>query len=309
MRALGLVLAGAAIVLVGQTTSATDGPVICPEGQSRVGGVCTIVIDVPGEGATTPGLPPGGGSDGGTGETTCRWNEADIPCESVFGAWLGSCYIEAADPQPPKSDPVWEGNDDGVIVVCTPFPCVPVPGRDYIPDCPGRSVYWAPAAPTEAGPAPRELADRAVAQMGLGAGQIGMAPPADKGIIGIPVWLWIADPGASTTGPITRSVSAGGVTVTATGTLDRIVYDMGDGNQVECMGPGTPFTPGPASSPDCGYTYTESSDGQPANSYTVTATCYWTVTWAGGGQRGAIPLEYSRSMAATVGELQALTTR
>ena len=54
---------------------------------------------------------------------------------------------------------------------------------------------------------------------------IGIVPedrPGSVGLVGMPVWLWAASPGpAQSWGPITRSASAGGVTVTATAKVQQ----------------------------------------------------------------------------------------
>lgn len=309
LAALTLLVAGSA------TVAAAEPPVNCPPGQTPINSTCVIIVEGPGSpGTTDPG--GGGGGDGGgngggggdNGPRVCNFGHIEVACENGFGVYADGCYIRAADPQPPKSDPIWEGNDEGVIVECTPYPCVPQPGMATIPDCGSRSMYWAAAPPAAPVISPQELADRAVAAMALGAGEIGIAPPADRGVVGVPVWLWVANAGASTTGPLDESASAGGVTVTARAQLDRIVYNMGDGNQVTCVGGGTPFSSGQTTSPDCGHIYERSSAGRPNDAYTVTATSYWTVAWSGGDQQGTIPLEFSRSADVRVGELQALVT-
>ena len=56
------------------------------------------------------------------------------------------------------------------------------------------------------------------------------------------------------------------------------------------------------SSPDCGYRYSRQGV------YTVRATSYWVVRWAGIGQSGTIPLQFTRSAVITVGEAQVLIT-
>ncbi|MGI5190007.1 hypothetical protein ACQEVI_17840 [Promicromonospora sp. CA-289599] len=143
--------------------------------------------------------------------------------------------------------------------------------------------------------------------MSLSAIEIGIVPenePGRVGLVGMPVWLWVEDPGESTTGPITRSASAGGYTMTATARLDRIVWDMGDGTTVTCVSPGTPYEDrfGVADSPDCGHRYQKQGDP-----YTVTATSFWTVQWEGVGQTGTIPLDFTRSTQIVVGEAQVIT--
>lgn len=176
--------------------------------------------------------------------------------------------------------------------------------------CNSVDTYWA-AGPTVS---PRTLAERAVAAMDLRAPAVGMTggdPPDHMMIVGVPAWMWAADPGESTTGPVTRSAADGGISVTATGVLDKTVWDMGDGVKVTCSGAkaaGTPFEQryGGQPSPTCGYTYQRTSAGKPDNAFTVTVTAHWTVTWSGGGESGVITRQVSRSIPKKVGEIQAL---
>ncbi len=169
----------------------------------------------------------------------------------------------------------------------------------------------APAAPPP--PNPAVVAQVAITNMNLKPVTIGIVPentPGKIGVVGAPTWMWVADPGESTTGPLTRSATVGGVTVQAVATLDRIVWDMGDGNRVTCNGAGTPYydAAGLRSSPDCGYTYTQPSDRKPGLAYTVTATSYWTVNWQGGGGAGVIPQVLGNQTQIQIGELQVITT-
>ena len=78
---------------------------------------------------------------------------------------------------------------------------------------------------------------------------------------------------------------------------------MGDGSTVTCTGPGTPYAAsyGKQSSPTCGHTYTRQG------AYTVRATTYWVVTWAGIGQTGTIPLNFTDTTTITMGEAKVLS--
>jgi hypothetical protein len=171
-----------------------------------------------------------------------------------------------------------------------------------------------PPAPAAAGPTPRQVAEMAIDQMNLQAIEIGIVPeprPGYVGIVGQPVWMWATNPGPSTVGPITASASSGGITVTATARIHRIIWTMGDGASVVCSGPGTPFTDANAgtASPDCGHVYTTSSAGKPGDKFTVTATSDWVIDWAGAGQTGTIRMgELERSVQIAVGEAQVLVT-
>lgn len=300
VQALALVL-----VLLGSVTGASpaSAAVECQR-YDPLTGTCTLFAEGGGSGGGQTVSNPGSG--GGT--TTCSYRGETIPCATTMGTWWASmaCYVRLADPQPPLENPVWEGHSDGAIYLCSPP--VGMPGT-------ATGSFWAPVNPV-GGPSPRALADQAVEAMNLRAGRIGIAPedtPGRVGVVGMPAWMWIADPGESTTGPITRSASGGGITVTATARLDRVVWTMGDGATVTCAGPsavGTAYQAsyGTSPSPTCGHTYTAMSDDQPGDAYTVTATSYWTVTWTGGGATGTIPLQLTRSTQIRVGELQVLVT-
>jgi hypothetical protein len=166
--------------------------------------------------------------------------------------------------------------------------------------------FWskrAPAAPA-APPDPAVVARTVVTQMHLRAIRIGMAPEdvtGRVGIVGMPAWMWVADRNAQTFGPIVRSASVGGTSVTATGEVDRIVWAMGDGGVVTCRSAGVPFADGDGGteSPDCGYTYTRQGR------YTVRATSHWVVTWtSNSGAGGTIPLDFTADRLLDVGELQ-----
>lgn len=157
-----------------------------------------------------------------------------------------------------------------------------------------------------AAPPPAVIAQRAISHLDLTAPPIRLSPPpASHGAtIGFPVWMWL-EPGQQSTGPISASATAGGVTVTATARLQYVVWDMGDGTTLRCDGPGTPFTVDQAGSrsPDCGHVYTMAS---PA--LTVTATSVWHVTWQGGGAAGQATLQPVGTVQLPVREIRTLNT-
>lgn len=237
--------------------------------------------------------------------------------------WNGRCYAGVAADQPAADDPLWNGhrdaagNPDGVILDCLPKDCAFADGQPgnvdgTINSCGILTQFWASGAPGQV--TPRVLAEWAVARMHIQAPQIGMTggvPPDGMQWVNLPAWMWAADPGDSTTGPITASAADGGTTVTATAVLDKTVWSMGDGVSITCAGAnaaGTPFEDRYAGlpSPTCGYTYTRTSAHQPNEAFTVTVRAYWTVTWSGGGQSGTIPVQVYRSIQKRVGEVQVL---
>lgn len=237
-----------------------------------------------------------------------------VPCNSKYGYWSNAydCFISLMKPPPPSDDPVWQGHEpgDGAIYNC------------YQPDSDLLIPIWAGSPPEGPGQqiTPYEVAQIAVEQMNMTAVGVGLAPtpvesnPKAMGVIGLPVWMWVNNPTASTYStsgdPLTESASAGGITVTARAYVERVEWDMGDGSGPMTCGAGTEYNQSvdqKKESPDCGYTYTKTSWDQPNHQYTVTASSYWRVDWAGAGQSGTIRLP---ALVSTVnireGELQVL---
>ncbi|MFI6688401.1 ATP-binding protein [Streptomyces sp. NPDC050485] len=267
-------------------------------------------VQVPGTPGTSdkpgkPGKPGGGGGGGGSSEKTCatgatHWGVWPCHIDGV-GTFVESqgCYVSLADPQPPKSDPVWQGQSTGAIYF---FVCLGETNGELPNGHNGGGARWQPTNPLNTGPTAAELAQQAFDRMRLDAAQIGSAPPADaKGLVGLPVWLWTAQ-SPQTWGPQSMTVSAGGLSVTVTATVRNIAWSMGDGSTVTCTKPGTPYQKsfGNADSPDCGHRYTKVGE------YTVTATSTWAVNWtATNGETGTIPdATRNSSTTARVGELQ-----
>lgn len=299
-------IVGVALNVVPDVATAVGGLVSCTKGRtwSPVKGRCVLSVGTPGKRPApgTTGASVKQSNHGSSKPRKCvsRYTQKEMPCEQDGSRWSNDqgCYVSLADPQPPKSDPVWEGHTDGAIYEC------------YSPELVGTrlTVQWAAIAPAGAPtpPEPRVLALEAVAAMELKAIRIGIVPearPGSVGIIGLPTWMWADGPAQSTWGPITTSASAGGYTVSATGRVDRVVWAMGNGSTVVCRKPGTRYADsyGKRSSPDCGYTYTRQGN------YRVRATSYWVVNWAGIGQNGTIPLNFTQSTGITMGEAQVLT--
>ena len=261
-------------------------------------GLCVIWVGDSGGGGGGGGAGGGGVGGGGVGGGD-GGGGGDSSTDQISINGRMCTYTGPITPQPPKSDAVWEEHTDGTIYGC-----------EYITGVLGAPVtiqFWA-ADPPQAlpPPDPAVLAQQALASMNLNAINIGIVPesaPGRIGVIGLPSWMWVAGPSSTTIGPITRSASTRGYTVTATAKVAKIVWNMGDGQTVTCHGSGTPYADsyGKQSSPTCGHTYTRQGR------YTVSATSYWTVTWAGIGQTGSIPIDFTSSTDITMGESQAIT--
>ncbi|WP_242677037.1 hypothetical protein [Streptomonospora litoralis] len=154
------------------------------------------------------------------------------------------------------------------------------------------------------------LAEQARARLELPETDIGSSPPmGGMMVVQFPVWLWIEKDQWE---PRTAEVSVAGGSASVTATPREVVWDMGDGNDVTCAGPGTVYdsavhSPG-AESPDCGYSYTLSSKNRPGATDTVTATIVWDVAWeTSSGQGGELEaMETSASRRVEVVEVHSL---
>ena len=157
---------------------------------------------------------------------------------------------------------------------------------------------------------PRTLADEARRYLALPLPAPQMSPTGDQ-IVNLPTWLWLAGDWQ----PLTSTVSVPGVSVTVRAIPDLVVWTMGDGSQVTCDGPGTPYRTGiadAAQSPTCSYTYRHSSATQPRLRYEAAVTVRWHAAWvasgvAGGGDLGTI--DRTTTFPVRVGEVQAINTR
>lgn len=319
LLAAGLITAGA---FAPSAAAAEPNCYAGPSGEQ----ICEIQAVDPGQpGATPVGNPtqPGsgsesGGGDGDGGETAppgCTSYGNTIPCTAGGGTWNPGqgCYLtgpispaEAGEPWLSEAaDPAREGQ---ALYRCLPPP--PLPNV-------ATYVWTGGAAAPIPVVDPEVLARQAIEQMTLSPVSMGTTPPTlgtdpqSLGLVGMYTYLWVADLGPTTWGPVTETASAGAVTVSATATVDNVVWDMGDGRTVTCTTTGTPWTSGRgrAPSPDCGHVYTQTSSQQPDQAYTVTATTNWSVEWAGGGQSGTISFPLTATDQLRIGESQVIVTR
>ncbi|MFF9451134.1 ATP/GTP-binding protein, partial [Streptomyces althioticus] len=152
---------------------------------------------------------------------------------------------------------------------------------------------------------PAVVAQQVVDKMRLEGPDIASPRAAGTYTVGVPMWMWV-NQSATTYGPNTASASAGGVTVTATAKVSKIVWQMGDGSAVTCVGAGTPYkgSSDMTESPTCGHRYSKTSGDAPGGRYSVTATSTWTIDWQGGGQSGQLEEIRQSDTQVAVGELQ-----
>lgn len=244
------------------------------------------------------------GQTGGSDPAPSRPGDASQSSDDGGKPKGRTCTYKLAEPQPPAGSLDWEGHEpgDGAVYeqVC-----------GYNGDDTNTIIrmVWAADPPEAEAIDPAVLAQQAVDKMLLRGPEIGITPkPGGKGVVGMPVYLW-TEKGAETYGPNTASASAGGVTVTATAKVSRIVWTMGDGKTVTCTTAGTPYKAsyGKKPSPDCGHRFNSPSSAEPSGKFHVTATSTWTIDWAGGGQTGQLTEIRDGAVDITVAEVQVLS--
>jgi hypothetical protein len=240
----------------------------------------------------------GGGSGGDDGASGCSYEGHAVACYLPnFGYYKDgtSCYYLREDPQPPLSNPAWDGHtpDQGAIYEVSCFDGPPPWGT-------GAVDQYEQFQAAGIGMTPYQVALEALAALTLPTPTIGMAPdPANVtgGLVGLPVWMWVKN----TWGPIHSRKTDGGITVRLTARVTKAVWSMGDGHSVTCKSSGTPYTAaaGGASSPSCGYEYVKPSTGKAGGKYKVAVTETWIVSWTGGGDGDVFPA-ITRSSSTTV---------
>ncbi|WP_239070634.1 hypothetical protein [Amycolatopsis sp. SID8362] len=282
-----LLTAGLLAAALPGVASGQAGPGGCTSAGTR--GMCWVAATDPGR----PGTTAGGNPQRGRAPHAGGRPAAQPPC--VDQPWT----------PPPAGDPLWGGHSpsDGSLklLICQ--------GGGALQGWP--RVVFAPNGQPVVVPqvSPAELAEQAISEMGLSAPDIRLAPPAGSphgATIGFPVWMWTARREA-TVGPVTRTASAGSVTVTATATLAKIDWSMGDGSTVSCPGPGTEFTDDRAGqpSPTCGHVYRALVGGGVAG---IDATSRWEIRWSGGGQSAFRTMALTSSARLPVREIRTLNT-
>jgi hypothetical protein len=243
--------------------------------------------------AGTPGWPsdPGSGGSGGGGQVSCHdSNGAAAPCYDPVLGWMGGdgCYYKRVDANNPPPGAVQ-------------------PGAWYRVTCGNTgNVVW--MADGQA-PGPALLGQQAVRLLMLPSPLIRTNPSvAGQVLVQVPVWLWLD---AASWGTRSATASVPGISVTATATPTSVDWSPGDGSSLTCRGPGTAWKAGDnpaAASPTCGHTYRTSSAGAAGQTFTLSATTMWRVSWAGAGQSGTVPdLQTTARVDIAVAESQAVT--
>jgi hypothetical protein len=251
---------------------------------------------------TTTSTPGTDGNHGKQTKAVCEFHGTPQQClDPNLGYWSNAhqCYMHREVPDPPPGDDRWKGHTNGSI-----WACVREQGYDA-----GRHLVtewvWLPGRPDIVVVDPEVLAYKAVAEMHFAPPLIKTAPGAGQiGLVNMPVWMWV-NKTENTWGPISRSATVPGLTVTASAQVVAIDWSMGDGNTVRCKGPGTPYdkTMGVKDSPTCGHRYTKTSRKLPNCKYPITATAQWNISWQSTlGDTGQISMTQQAAAQVRIGE-------
>jgi hypothetical protein len=198
------------------------------------------------------------------------------------------CSEVPLDPQPAEGGPYWRGHTaaEGQIVrsVCSD-------GSPVAIIVPHFQAFGEAAQIQPPPPDPAVLAQQAIALLAVTPPTIGVGPNRNDLAVRLWTWLWVND-----APPVSVTVAAGGVSVTATATLSSTdwslgeptttgdVYAPGPPATVTCSGAGRPpsINYDWKAEPPCGHIYVwrslkERTGG--TGKWPITATTNWTVTW------------------------------
>jgi hypothetical protein len=285
--AAGLMCAAGAALVTAPTAGAADGGCLTYDQHH----ICVVSV-----GSVTGGSL--GGTYGGGGAQGCTVIPAEpprdpkpVPCTADgLGVWVqaNQCYEKLEDPQPPKTDPAWQGHTNGAIYQCASDPRATL--IDYA------FPVWSATAP--GGPTAYQLALQAYSQVVVPDPVPGRYPEGALAdgrpftVVNADTWYWTSAGSYSTQ---TQTAGAPGLTATVVVTPAGLRFTPGDGSPtVSCAGPGVAWQPADglyAASPDgCDYRYTQSSVDRANGELTATYAIRWNVSWsASDGEFGTFP--------------------
>lgn len=240
----------------------------CPGGTTPApasgGGVICIVVSDPG----TSGEQGSGSTAAPVGSGGCqREDGSPVSCVSEWGAWSDAHQCWAHEVDLPPGDPAWEGRREGSIWMC-----------GLITDASPAVTWWVAPGASVAPPDPGELAQEAAGQLPLETASVQTAPQSPSpSYVGVENWLWVPESQWAT---LTRTVTAGGTSVTVTAEPDRVVWDLGPG-VTTCYDPGRVWRAGMTDEAltTCGYTYAVTSIAEPEGVFALSATIQYQVDW------------------------------
>jgi hypothetical protein len=145
---------------------------------------------------------------------------------------------------------------------------------------------------------------------------VGTAPPAQRGVVNLPMWWWVTP---ASWRPISATAwvptPRGPLIVKTTAKPSQLIVNPGDPNakntgKFTCSGPGDAWNKrdGDTGTSNCMYTYKNSSSRAQLK---ATVAIKWTISWSSNwGKKGKLPsVTTTRRIPVTVGEIQALVTQ
>ena len=220
--------------------------------------------------ATDPGTDGSSGGNSSAGGSGCAYKGTSIPCTDQGAWWIASqsCYAAPGALVPG----VFTAKPGFSWWVCDFGPDGGLPANA------GAAFLLPDAQAAVADPA--TLAQTALGSMQLDTATVETAPAAPHNeIIGVEVWLWVPQ---AQWKALTKTVSAGATSVTATATPELVTWNMGDGSTpTVCGGPGEPWSSSlaDAAQTSCGYTYRTVSANEPGGVFPITAEISYGVSW------------------------------
>lgn len=144
---------------------------------------------------------------------------------------------------------------------------------------------------------------------------LGSAPPADRGIVKVGMWLW-TDPSLYQPVSITAWVptTTGIAWATTTATPTRLVFASGEpgSSPTVCQGPGRQWLPqfGDEIASECMYTYQHASEITNTDVFSSKLSIVWAISWRSNVATGGGLGNYTTStdQAIVVNEIQAVIT-
>ena len=247
-----------------------------------------------------------GGSTGESSEPECFYFDTKINCTDGSYQWYPERFQYCKTYDVPPDSAEWgehrdaQGNPVGGLYQCH---YLAYRAAGY-----GDHVVWMDTPDAVPGVDAEAVVRTAVDSLGLKSPMVGASAYVYPGYedwglswwVGAPMWLWVDSTDDLQWGTHNLSASEGGVTITASVTSTKTVFDPGDGSTpVVCRVPGTPR---PWNKNDllknhspsgCEHTYLETNTMGDKNSrFTVSATVTWSVAWsASDGRSGTFTVD------------------
>ena len=342
--AAALALSAGLVLAVGAISATEPAPTDSPSGHavlSAPGGAdcgernCDVEWERPpprpgSPGSSQPDNSPRCYFDNGDGTITARDSEAEqppmvlvaaqtglveVPCYlDSFGWYLNGCYYgdfpaAVAIPSPPEDKTDEDGRWYYETCLLRVFGEMPDQSFTVFADLRWRWFDFDEVPEIT----PQEVALQWLARIGLDGVVFQISPPATgAGLVGLPVWLGVADT-PNTLGPISDTSCIDTVCVQISAQVTTVEWDMGDGNVITCTPDqhvawqrGMDFrNPGDR----CHHIYQRSSRHLPDRQFVVTATSTWAVNWSTPVESGTLSPTRTSETTVRIEEIQVLTSQ